>query len=76
MENKILPAQVKCVKTIMGKLKTKDGDAMVLGFTKMRTFHVSEMTVKEGTERIRICLHAYNTDDEIGKLNEALLEFH
>ncbi len=32
-------------------------------------------TVKEGTERIRICLHAYNTDDEIRKLNEALLEF-
>ena len=32
-------------------------------------------TVKEGTERIRICLHAYNTDEEIRKLNEALLEF-
>lgn len=33
-------------------------------------------TVKEGSERIRICLHAYNTDDEIGKLTDALLEFH
>jgi 8-amino-7-oxononanoate synthase len=32
-------------------------------------------TVKEGTERIRICLHTYNTDDEIRKLNEALIEF-
>jgi 8-amino-7-oxononanoate synthase len=33
-------------------------------------------TVKEGSERIRICLHAYNTDDEIGKLTDSLLEFH
>jgi len=32
-------------------------------------------TVKEGSERIRICLHTYNTEDEIGKLNEALIEF-
>ncbi|MGC4020980.1 MAG: pyridoxal phosphate-dependent aminotransferase family protein [Cyclobacteriaceae bacterium] len=32
-------------------------------------------TVKEGSERIRICLHTYNTDDEIKLLNESIMEF-
>lgn len=33
-------------------------------------------TVKEGSERIRICLHTYNTDKEINELNHVLSEFH
>ncbi len=32
-------------------------------------------TVKEGTERIRICLHAFNSDEEITELNHILSEF-
>jgi 8-amino-7-oxononanoate synthase len=32
-------------------------------------------TVKEGTERIRICLHSFNTGEEILSLNSALKEF-
>ncbi len=33
-------------------------------------------TVKVGTERIRICLHSFNSDEEIKELNHALTEFH
>jgi 8-amino-7-oxononanoate synthase len=32
-------------------------------------------SVKAGSERIRICLHAYNTEEEIKKLIDALLQF-
>ncbi len=32
-------------------------------------------TVKEGTERIRICLHVFNSDHEILELNNVLSEF-
>jgi 8-amino-7-oxononanoate synthase len=32
-------------------------------------------TVKEGSERIRICLHTFNSDDEIAELNDVLSEF-
>ncbi|MBI1769684.1 MAG: 8-amino-7-oxononanoate synthase [Bacteroidetes bacterium] len=33
-------------------------------------------TVKEGSERIRICLHSFNTENEIDKLNQALGNFN
>jgi 8-amino-7-oxononanoate synthase len=33
-------------------------------------------TVKEGTERLRICLHAYNTPQEISSLIQLLTAFH
>lgn len=32
-------------------------------------------TVKEGTERIRICIHAFNTDHQIDELNHIISEF-
>jgi 8-amino-7-oxononanoate synthase len=32
-------------------------------------------TVKAGTERIRICIHSFNSDEEINSLNTALKEF-
>jgi 8-amino-7-oxononanoate synthase len=32
-------------------------------------------TVKEGSERIRICLHTFNSDQEIAELNHVLSEF-
>ena len=32
-------------------------------------------TVKEGSERIRICLHSFNSDHEINELNHVLSEF-
>ena len=45
--------QLKLIKTLMRKLNVADGDAMVLGFTDMRTGHVSEMTVVEATALIK-----------------------
>jgi 8-amino-7-oxononanoate synthase len=33
-------------------------------------------TVKEGTERLRICLHAYNTSEEISSLIQLITAFH
>ncbi|MDB5256819.1 MAG: bioF [Chitinophagaceae bacterium] len=33
-------------------------------------------TVKEGTERLRICLHAYNTPQEIASLIQRITTFH
>ncbi len=33
-------------------------------------------TVKEGTERLRICLHAYNTSKEISSLIQLISNFH
>jgi 8-amino-7-oxononanoate synthase len=33
-------------------------------------------TVKEGTERLRICLHAFNTPQEISSLIQLLTTFH
>lgn len=32
-------------------------------------------TVKEGSERLRICLHAYNTKEEINALTEAVIAY-
>ncbi len=32
-------------------------------------------TIKEGSERVRICLHAFNTEDEIRGLSQHLAEF-
>ncbi len=51
--NTITTAQIKCAKAIMGKLKLQDNDALVLGFSDMRTTHVSEMTVDEGIALIK-----------------------
>jgi 8-amino-7-oxononanoate synthase len=32
-------------------------------------------TVKEGEERLRICLHVYNSDEEIRQLVDAIKDF-
>ncbi len=54
MDN-ISSAQLRLVKTLMGKLNmaTDDQDAMVRGFTGLRTGHVSEMYLKEGIDLIK-----------------------
>jgi hypothetical protein len=49
----ITGAQKRCIKTMVGKLVIKDEDAMVMGFTGLRTGSVSEMTVTEGAAMIR-----------------------
>lgn len=36
------------------------------------TYAVYSPTVKEGTERLRICLHSFNTKEEIEKLSETI----
>lgn len=39
------------------------------------TYAVFSPTVKEGTERLRICLHSFNTEEEILKLAGIIKEF-
>ena len=51
--NDISKAQVRCIKTLVGKLGVRDFDAQVLGFSGMRTTHVGELTVAEGTAVIK-----------------------
>jgi len=53
MVGDISSAQLKCIKVMVRKLNVVDADAMVLGFTGMRTKHVSEMRVPEGVALIK-----------------------
>ncbi|ASK29223.1 8-amino-7-oxononanoate synthase [Chryseobacterium sp. T16E-39] len=39
------------------------------------TYAVYSPTVKEGTERLRICLHSFNTEEEILELTRTIKEF-
>ncbi|MDQ0594185.1 8-amino-7-oxononanoate synthase [Chryseobacterium ginsenosidimutans] len=39
------------------------------------TYPVFSPTVKEGTERLRICLHSFNTEEEIIQLTRIIKEF-
>ncbi|MGH1516913.1 aminotransferase class I/II-fold pyridoxal phosphate-dependent enzyme [Chryseobacterium sp. JK1] len=39
------------------------------------TYAIYSPTVKEGSERLRICLHSFNTEKEIVKLTEIIREF-
>lgn len=39
------------------------------------TYAVYSPTVKEGSERLRICLHSFNTEEEIVRLTEVIREF-
>ena len=56
---KISLAQLKCAKTLIGKLTRagneamRDVDALALGFSSMRTTHISELWVVEGIALIR-----------------------
>ena len=61
MENKLSAAQLRCIKAIAGKLKLEDVDAMVLGFTGMRSGHVSDMT---STEAISMIKHLKSLDPD------------
>jgi 8-amino-7-oxononanoate synthase len=42
---------------------------------KFLTYAVFSPTVKEGTERLRICLHSFNTEEEIVSLTKIIKEF-
>lgn len=56
---KINSATLRCAKTLIGKLKKagrqemKDIDALALGFSNMRTPHISDLWVPEGIALIR-----------------------
>lgn len=39
------------------------------------TYAIYSPTVKEGTERLRICLHSFNTEEEIIKLTHIIKDF-
>lgn len=41
----------------------------------MLTYPIYSPTVKEGTERLRVCLHSFNTEEEIIELVRTLKEF-
>ncbi|AZA83633.1 8-amino-7-oxononanoate synthase [Chryseobacterium lactis] len=51
------------------KLKTIQNTLSDNGFL---TYAVYSPTVKEGTERLRICLHSFNTEEEIVRLAEII----
>lgn len=59
--------QLRCIKTMIGKLRKSnadavaDEDAVVLGFTMMRTKHVSEMSAHEAKLMIK---HLKDLDPE------------
>lgn len=54
------------------KLKALQQNLLDNGFL---TYAVFSPTVKEGTERLRICLHSYNTEEEIIQLTKIIKEF-
>lgn len=54
------------------KLKTLQQNLLENGFL---TYSVYSPTVKEDTERIRICLHSFNTEEEIIQLTKIIKEF-
>jgi 8-amino-7-oxononanoate synthase len=39
------------------------------------TYPIFSPTVKQGTERLRICLHSFNTEEEIARLTKIINEF-
>lgn len=54
------------------RLKTVQETLSEEGFL---TYAVYSPTVKEGSERLRICLHSFNTEEEIIRLTEIIREF-
>ncbi|MFL9833782.1 aminotransferase class I/II-fold pyridoxal phosphate-dependent enzyme [Chryseobacterium terrae] len=54
------------------KLKALQQNLSDKGFL---VYAVFSPTVKEGTERLRICLHSFNTEEEIIKLTKIIKEF-
>lgn len=54
------------------RLKTLQQGLLKSGFL---TYAVCSPAVKPGTERIRICLHSFNTDDDIRSLTGIMKEF-
>lgn len=46
-----------------------------LSAERFSTYAIYSPTVKEGSERLRICLHSFNTEEEIIKLTEIIKEF-
>ncbi|WP_294286090.1 aminotransferase class I/II-fold pyridoxal phosphate-dependent enzyme [uncultured Chryseobacterium sp.] len=54
------------------RLKTLNDYLFKNGFL---TYAVFSPTVKEGTERLRICLHSFNADDDVLRLTAVIKEF-
>ncbi len=54
------------------KLKTMQNILLKENFL---TYAVYSPTLKEGTERLRICLHSFNTEDEIIRLAEIMKQY-
>lgn len=55
------------------KLKILQKSLSEKGF---QTYAIHSPTVKEGTERLRICLHSFNTEEEIIRMTEIIKEFN
>ncbi|MDN3693175.1 pyridoxal phosphate-dependent aminotransferase family protein [Chryseobacterium tructae] len=54
------------------KLKSLQNTLSKEGFL---TYAIYSPTIKEGTERLRICLHSFNTKEEIIRLTEIIKDF-
>lgn len=50
---KITGAQIRIIKTLVGKLGVQDAAAMVRGFSECRTERVSELTIAEASAMIK-----------------------
>ena len=73
METMIQPQQLKKIKTLMGKLKVKDQDVVVLGFSDMRTGHVSELKQQEAVELTRHLLKLDPDEAKAEKMRRKLI---
>ena len=49
----ISKGQLICIKVLVKKLNIQDVDALILGYSNMRTAHVSELNIAEGIEVIK-----------------------
>lgn len=72
---KIIKSQSAVHSLIVGSNAETDRLEKLLKDKNIHAKSIKSPTVKEGTERIRFCIHAYNTREEMDRLVEVIDEF-
>lgn len=72
---KIIRNQSAIHSLIVGSTEAADRLEKLLGKHNIYAKSIKSPTVKEGTERIRFCIHSFNTKDEMDQLIDCLNEF-
>lgn len=72
---KIIKSQSAIHSLIVGSNEETDRLEKLLNQKNIHAKAIKSPTVKEGTERIRFCIHSYNTKEEMDQLVEAINEF-